>query len=59
MSTRWQYQVEEIKPGLMGGFKQEVVQETLVRQGQQGWELVQIVANGPITAMLAVFKREA
>ena len=59
MSTRWQYQVVEIKPSLMGTFKQEVLQESLVRQGQLGWELVQIVSPGPMMALLAVFKREA
>ena len=58
MSTRWQYQVVEIKPGMMGGFKQEVLQEALQRQGLSGWELVQVVSNGPLTALLAVFKRQ-
>jgi len=59
MSTRWQYQVVEIKPTMlgMGSFKTETVQETLTQQGRQGWELVQIVAPGPMMAMLAVFKR--
>ena len=57
MSSRWQYQVLEIKPGMMGGFKQDVVQDALQRQGQSGWELLQVVSNGPLTALLAVFKR--
>ena len=57
MSSRWQYQVLEIKPGMMAGFKQDVVQDALQRQGQSGWELVQVVSNGPLTALLAVFKR--
>ena len=55
MSTRWQYQVVEFKPSLMGAFKQDALQETLARQGQ----LVQIVSPGPMMALLAVFKREA
>ncbi|MBO9717301.1 MAG: DUF4177 domain-containing protein [Pseudoxanthomonas sp.] len=60
MSTRWQYQVVEIKPGLMGGFKAEVVQEALVRQGQLGWELVELMpSNSGSMSVLAVFKREA
>ena len=42
---------------MMGGFKQDVVQDALQRQGQSGWELVQVVSNGPLTALLAVFKR--
>jgi len=58
MSTRWQYQVVEIKPTLMGSFKTEVIQETLTQQGRLGWELVEIVSPGPMMAMLAVFKRE-
>ena len=56
---RWQYQVIEVKPSLMGAFKQEALQEALVRQGQLGWELVQIVSPSPMAALLAVFKREA
>ena len=49
----------EFKPSLMGAFKQDALQETLARQGQLGWELVQIVSPGPMMALLAVFKREA
>jgi hypothetical protein len=59
MSMRWQYQVVEIKPGLMGGFKPEAMQEVLARQGQLGWELVEIVSPGQLAPLLAVFKREA
>lgn len=58
MSTRWQYQVVEIKPSMLAGFKTEAVQETLAQQGRLGWELVQIVSPGPMMALLAVFKRE-
>ena len=57
MSTRWKYQVVEVKPTLMGGFKQEQVQAELDRQGSLGWELVQIVAPAPLAPMLMVFKR--
>lgn len=57
MSTRWQYQVIEIKQGLLGGLKQDAMQETLTRQGQQGWELVQVVAPSTTVPALAVFKR--
>ena len=57
MSTRWQYQVVEVKPALMGNFKAEAVQEALARQGQLGWELVEVVAPGPMMPLLAVFKR--
>ncbi|WP_028920556.1 DUF4177 domain-containing protein [Pseudoxanthomonas suwonensis] len=57
MSTRWQYNVVEIKPTMLGTFKQEAVQEVLARQGQLGWELVTIVAPGPMMALIAIFKR--
>ncbi len=59
MSTRWQYQVIEIKPTLLGGFKAETVQETLAQHGRLGWELVEVVSPGPMMALLAIFKREA
>lgn len=59
MSTRWQYQVVEVKQSMMGTIKQDALQEMLVRQGQLGWELVQIVSPGQMMALLAVFKREA
>ncbi|AKC85833.1 DUF4177 domain-containing protein [Pseudoxanthomonas suwonensis] len=58
MSTRWQYQVVEIKPTMLGGFKPEAVQEALAQQGRQGWELVGVVSPGTMMALLAVFKRE-
>lgn len=57
MSTSYEYHIVEIKPGLMGGFKTEVVQEALVREGRKGWELVQVITTSAVTPMLAVFKR--
>jgi len=59
MSNRWQYQVVEVKLGMMGGLKRDDLQEMLARQGQQGWELVQIVSPAPMQPMAAVFKRPA
>lgn len=59
MSHRWQYQVVEVKLGMMGGLKQDALQEILTRQGQLGWELVQVVSPGPMQPMMAVFKRPA
>ncbi|MBD8636320.1 DUF4177 domain-containing protein [Stenotrophomonas sp. 169] len=58
MSKRWTYQTIEIKPGLMGGFKVDEVQTELNRQGQLGWELVNIVF-APLNPMILVFKKEA
>ena len=40
MSTRWTYQVVEIKVQLFGKSLTERAQEELTRLGQQGWELV-------------------
>ncbi|MFP7723673.1 DUF4177 domain-containing protein [Lysobacter sp. A3-1-A15] len=58
MSERWMYEVVEIKPGLMGGFKTEVVQEALNTRGRLGWELVNLVVS-PAMPALAVFKKPA
>ena len=57
MSQRWTYQVIEFKPGLMGGFKRDNIQEELNRQGMQGWELVNISMLGPLAPAFAVFKK--
>ena len=57
MSSSFEYQVVEIKPGTWGGFKAETVQDTLAREGRRGWELVQLVAPNTVSPMLAVFKR--
>lgn len=59
MSQRWQYQVVQVKLGMMGGLKHDALQELLTRQGQLGWELVQIVSPGPMQELAAVFKRPA
>lgn len=58
MSKRWQYQVVEVKPGMMGGVKTERIQEELNRAGVQGWELVNIAFSSPWTPAILVFKRE-
>jgi hypothetical protein len=62
MSKRWTYQVLELKPkGAAGIFSFGVnaaqLQEELVRQGQQGWELVNTTTLGTGTKV-AIFKRE-
>jgi len=59
MSKRWSYQTIEIKPGLMGGFKVDDMQAELSRQGQLGWELVNIVFPAPLVPAILVFKKEA
>jgi len=56
-ATQFEYNVVEIKCGAWGGFKPEVVQEVLAREGRKGWELVQLFAPSVASPMLAVFKR--
>ncbi len=58
MSKRWNYQIIEVKPGLMGGFKSEVLQAELTRQGNLGWELVNMIVNSHLAPALLVFKKE-
>jgi len=56
----WKYLVVETKTGLMGGFKQETLQEELDKQGRAGWELVNIVHATPtISSPTLIFKKEA
>lgn len=57
MSMRWQYQTIEVKPRTFGGFDAKLVQEQLVRQGVQGWELVQAINSGALHPLLLVFKK--
>ena len=58
MSKRWTYQTLEVPSTLMGGMKTDVVQETLNKQGQLGWELVNIVFAAPMGPAVLVFKKE-
>ncbi|WP_083487690.1 DUF4177 domain-containing protein [Pseudoxanthomonas dokdonensis] len=58
MSKRWEYQVIEVKPGMLGGFRADAIQEELTRHGKLGWELVNLVSH-PMQMSLLVFKREA
>jgi len=59
MSKRWMYQTIEVKPGMMGGFKTDNIQAELSRQGQLGWELVNIAFPSALTPAILVFKKEA
>lgn len=60
MSTyrRWTYLTVEVKPKMMGGLKLDEIQNELVRQGSQGWELVNIVVPAPLAGAVLVFKKE-
>ncbi|WP_434212161.1 DUF4177 domain-containing protein [[Pseudomonas] boreopolis] len=57
MNERWQYLTVEIKPGLMGGFKRDALQEVLNKHGQLGWELVNFVIINSVSPSLAIFKK--
>lgn len=59
MSKRWSYLTVEVKPTLMGGLKTEEIQAELTRQGNLGWELVNLVVPAPLSTALLVFKRES
>ncbi len=59
MSTRWTFQVIEIKPDVWGRMKPAVMQEQVNKMGAQGWELVNVVSHGLAAPMYAFFKREA
>ncbi|WP_407352296.1 DUF4177 domain-containing protein [Luteimonas sp. R10] len=57
MSSRWNYKVVEIKPGLLGGMKAERIQAELDRLGAQGWELVNLAFAGPMSPAILVLKK--
>lgn len=59
MSDRWQYQVVEFKPAMLGSIKRDEVQDELDKLGAQGWELVSMTPTMPLNHLLAVLKREA
>lgn len=54
MSSRWSYQVVQLKAGSWGQYKDEDIQAELNRMGAMGWELVNIV---PLSPPMMVFKR--
>lgn len=58
MSTRWQYNIVEIKPKAWGGHDPKVLQDTLAREGLKGWELVQTITVSVLQPMLLIFKKE-
>lgn len=59
MTTRWQYKVETVKVGAMGGLKPELIEERLQALGQQGWELVNAVHATQWGPTLLFLKRPA
>ncbi|MGY0503882.1 DUF4177 domain-containing protein [Luteimonas sp. e5] len=59
MNDRWQYEVIEFKPKMLGGFNTQAMREELDRLGRQGWELVSFSQPAPTSAACAVFKKKA
>ena len=59
MSKRWSYQTIEVKTSMMGLHKAEDIQAELSRQGQLGWERVNIIIPAPMRPAMLVFKKEA
>lgn len=59
MSTRWNYQVIEIKVQLFGKSLTERAQEELGRLGQQGWELVSSVQSNAADSIRLFLKKPA
>jgi uncharacterized protein DUF4177 len=59
MSTRWNYQVVEIKMQLFGRSMTERVQEELGRLGQMGWELVSAVQSEAADSVRLFLKKPA
>ncbi|MNN90190.1 hypothetical protein D3C81_2080970 [compost metagenome] len=59
MSKRWQYLTIEMPPSMMkGGPHPEKVQEELTKQGNLGWELVNMVHYGQLSPAVLIFKKE-
>ncbi|AWH52705.1 hypothetical protein C1924_05705 [Stenotrophomonas sp. ESTM1D_MKCIP4_1] len=58
MSKRWSYLTVEVKPSWMGVHQPEEVQAELSRQGQLGWELVNIIIPAPMRPAMLIFKKE-
>ncbi|MGH8054042.1 MAG: DUF4177 domain-containing protein [Stenotrophomonas sp.] len=59
MSKRWQYLTIEMPASLMkGGPPAEKVQAELTKQGNLGWELVNMVHYGQLSPAVLIFKKE-
>ena len=56
-TTHWDYKTLRIKPGLLGSFDTEVIDEALRHEGNGGWELVSVVQTGALQPILLFFKR--
>jgi len=56
-TTHWDYKTLRIKPGLLGSFDIEAIDDALRREGHSGWELVSAVQTGTLHPILLFLKR--
>ena len=56
-SSRWTYQVIEIKPRFFGSMRTEDIQDRLNQLGLQGWELVNAIQSGPVYPIRLFMKK--
>ena len=59
MSSRWNYQIVEIKVQMFGKSLTERAQEELARHGQMGWELVSAVQSNAADSIRLFLKKQA
>ena len=59
MSSRWNYQVIEIRVQMFGKTVTDRAQEELARVGLQGWELVNAVQSSPADSLRLFLKKPA
>lgn len=59
MSSRWNYQVVEVKLQMFGKSMTERAQEELSRLGQQGWELVNAAQSEAADSIRMFLKKPA
>ena len=59
MSKRWQYLTVELSPSMLkGGPTSDKLQAELTKQGNLGWELVNMVHYGQFAPAMLIFKKE-
>ncbi len=59
MSTRWSYQIVEVKLQLFGKSLTDRTQEELSRMGNQGWELVNALQSSAADSVRLFLKKPA
>ena len=54
----WSYQTLEIKPGFMGNFAIDHLNDVLTAEGLKGWELVSTLNVGPMRPIILFMKKK-